>query len=53
VGGTGGENGGVRVRPLRLQLDYRVRPILVDHRIVAKSPKGSRQPGRLELLPAA
>jgi hypothetical protein len=27
------------------QLDRRVRPVLGDHRVVGKSPEGSRQPG--------
>jgi hypothetical protein len=45
VGGTAGENDGARTWPLRLQLDCSVRPVLGDHRLVGKSPEGSRQPG--------
>jgi hypothetical protein len=44
AGGTAGENDSARTWPLRLQLDCLVRPDLGDHRLVGKSPEGSRQP---------
>jgi hypothetical protein len=55
AGGTGGEND---VAPPPggdgSQLGERVRPVLGDHRLVGKSPEGSRQRvGRLELWPAS
>jgi hypothetical protein len=45
VGGTAGENDEARTWLLRLQLDCWVRPVLGYHRLMGKSPEGSRQPG--------
>jgi hypothetical protein len=43
VGGTAGEKDDALTWRRRLQLGPRVRPVLSDHRLVGKSPEGSRQ----------
>jgi hypothetical protein len=45
AGGTTGENDGAFTWRQRLLLGQRVRPVLGDHRSVAKSPEDSRQIG--------
>ena len=45
AGGTAGENDDAPTWRRRLPAGRRVRPVLGDHRLVGKSPEGSRQPG--------
>jgi hypothetical protein len=45
AGGTAGENVDASTERLLLPLSQAVRPVLGDHRLVGKSPEGSRQPG--------
>jgi hypothetical protein len=52
AGGTADENDDARASRYGSQLGWRVRPVLGDHRLVGKRPKGSRQPGWETRTPA-